>query len=111
MNIVTPRCKQGDRALVFRNTLGLECYAHTVGRYVVVVRHVHHVMFEGQPLLVWTYDPPSKMCACDGRVLLRFLDDDLLPLPDPGEVEVHDKRVDIDLNEPVEQIDKEERTC
>lgn len=74
----TLRCKPGDMGRVVRNTFGLPCHAHHIGK--VLYCQTLHMTSWGDSW--WELKTPETCPGCGGKVL-GFLDADLDPIRPP----------------------------
>lgn len=92
------RCKPGDRALVWRNTLPLACHCAAIGNVVKVERSADMLVptslggwFLGYHRAgpAWSYGPRALLCQ-HGKPIHALLDCDLVPLPPEDDVRARD---------------------
>ena len=97
------RCKPGDRAMVWRNSIPAQCYCSAIGHVVKVERSSEVAVPQvwggwviGTLLLGvgWTYGPRPILCT-HGKPIHALLDRDLVPLPPEDDVADQDAVQDI----------------
>jgi hypothetical protein len=76
-------CREGDLALIVRNTSRVECIGNIIGSPVTVTRLLASNAYGLGPL--WQYEGKLRCPNCGGQIT-RLLDADLQPLrPAPHE--------------------------